>query len=201
MRAPSKQRINKLWSDSVRPMCSPLSGESVDVWRFFSRQAHAILDIAARVHAGNPGTNEDWLLVLDHGLPGHHPTSLMEVNRTFLLEAIRGWMSFGSVHLWIWDLHGKIGLAGADLFGKLALELALAVSRSKGLWVCSFCGQQYQTNWSRLKAARIIAPRLLVSARAPDVESCSRGNANPRPRESALSASAMQLSWLSQAGV
>ena len=34
--------------------------EPLERWRYFSRQAGAILNLAARLHKGQPGKPEDW---------------------------------------------------------------------------------------------------------------------------------------------
>jgi hypothetical protein len=130
----------------VRGVCSALRWEPLQTWRFFSRQANAILDIAACIHAGKHGSEGDWVWVVDGGLPWHPPSAAMTVNRTYLLEALRGWTSLGMFHPSVWDLDGKIHLAGSDLFAKLAVELALAACRSKGLQLCSVCGRQYEAD-------------------------------------------------------
>jgi len=139
-----KSRRTRLPRDIVRPACFSLTGESLHAWRFFSRQAQAILKIAARVHSGRVGANEDWEWVLDGGLPGHPGSATAQLNHVFLVEALRGWTSLGRLRLWVPDLEGKIKLTGFDLFAKLAIELVLAVSRRKGFGVCSACGRQYE---------------------------------------------------------
>jgi len=128
----------------VQPFCFPLTGESLGAWRFYSRQAQAILKIAAKVNRGQLGAAEDWEWVLDGGLPVRPDKASLEINRTFLLEALREWTGLGRMRLWVPDLEGKIHLTGIDLFAKLGVELVLAVSRRKGIGVCSACGRQYE---------------------------------------------------------
>jgi hypothetical protein len=131
---------------AVHAPCSPLLRESLLAWRFFSRQVSAILAIAASVQVGNYGRFEDWQLVLEHGFPGGSGRARsLELNKVFLLEALNSWMTLGTVHLWASDLDGKVHLRGTDLFSKLGLQMALAASNRLGVYICSVCGQQYES--------------------------------------------------------
>lgn len=127
--------------------CPPLLWEPIDTWRFFSRQANAMLNIAANLNLGVRGHDSDWDCVLAGGLPSYNPSiakpAELKLHSKCLLTALRAWMSMSRFHPWIVNLEGKIHLGQADLFAKLSLELALAISRIKAPAVCSACGRQY----------------------------------------------------------
>jgi hypothetical protein len=99
------------------------------------------------VHSDELGLEEDWRCVLPSSLPYISPAAakskVLALHRNLLLDALRGWMRMGSLHPWLWRLDGKMLINGADLFAKLSLELAFAVSRTKAPTVCSVCGRQY----------------------------------------------------------
>jgi hypothetical protein len=126
-----------------KDICYPLNFEPLETWRFFSRQAGAILHIAAFLKRGVPGTRSDWSWVLDDGLPWHTPSQALDINASFLLEALRAWTSLGNFHPWISNLEGKVRVEGADLFAKLAIELALAATGRQAFGVCSVCGREF----------------------------------------------------------
>lgn len=142
-------RREKQRSKEKFPDCAVLNLEPLATWRFFSRQARAIIDIAARIRTKKLGTDADWELVLRNGLPKPQPrvpSKVLELHSIFLVEAIRGWMSLSTFKPWLLGLDGKISLSGADLIAKLSVEIALAASGCKGAYVCSACGRQYETS-------------------------------------------------------
>jgi hypothetical protein len=142
-----KQRQLNSRSGSINSVCMPLLREPIETWRFFSKQANAMLNIAANLNLGMPGDDCDWDCVLASGLPPYNPSiarpAELKLHRNYLLTSLRAWMSMSRFHPWIVNLEGKIHLGEADLFGKLSLELALAISRIKAPAVCSACGGQY----------------------------------------------------------
>jgi hypothetical protein len=137
-------RVRRPDEQLVPRICSRLKWEPLETWRFFSRQCRAILDIAASFQAGRPGRHADWRCIYPEVLPTRLSTGSVELNEIFLLEAIRGWTSLGKFELLLGGLDGKLSLSGSDLFAKLAVELALAVSRCKKVCLCSICGRQYE---------------------------------------------------------
>jgi len=123
--------------------CFRLHWEPLETWRFFSRQACALLDIAAKVHGGKPGTADDWGLVLKGGFPGHAESDALRLNKVLLIEALNIWLDLGTISLDVVDIKGRTRRTGADLFGSIALQLMLAATRQAGLALSAACGDEY----------------------------------------------------------
>lgn len=126
--------------------------ESVATWRHFSRQAFSVLNVASRLHLGEPGPPEDWEAIFERsGRPGPAPwwqqsADSVPFEQFMLAEScVVPWLAIGNVHIafsWIQPAP-TMTLQGAGLFGALAAQLALAVGRSEGLAVCRACGAPY----------------------------------------------------------
>jgi len=123
--------------------CFRLHWEPLETWRFFSKQACALLDIAAKVHCGKPGTADDWGLVLKGRFPGHAESDALRLTKVFLVEALNIWLDLGAISLDVVDIKGRTRRTGADLFGSIALQLMLAATRQAGLALCAACGEEY----------------------------------------------------------
>jgi hypothetical protein len=124
--------------------CFRLNWEPVETWRFFSRQAHALLNIAANVHLGKIGPNDDWRTVLKSGFPGGCTGGdALRMSKDLLLEALNVWLEIGTIQLSLENISGRTQLIGADLFGSIALQLMLVVTRRTGFVQCSHCQEEY----------------------------------------------------------
>lgn len=131
--------------------------EPFERWRYFAGKARAMLNIAARLHMGMVGRREDWdryhsdisarerqsIVELRQGL-GRQAIGL---ERASLADHVTEWLEWGGVKpelVWDWEAATpKVELYPYDLFGTLAMQLTLAISRSDGLAICSACGQAY----------------------------------------------------------
>lgn len=94
-------------------------------WRFFAEQAWSLLRIAADLQRGRLGEEQHWVDVLREGVV---PTQSLQAQRQCMREVVDGWLRLGGIKPTIDDLSGQIAWTGADLFGELAVQVALAVS-------------------------------------------------------------------------
>jgi predicted RNA-binding Zn-ribbon protein involved in translation (DUF1610 family) len=143
--------------------------EPLDAWRYFSRRAHALMNIAAALKRGKRCDRADWL-VLDpiESRIGYCRAELAGYPSELHILASRGLTAFAdhpteiqyavlSAELTTWLILGRVGFAlavgpdrsqleiyyAAGLFGALALQMALTLSRTKSLYTCSGCGVPY----------------------------------------------------------
>ena len=73
--------------------------EPLERWRYFSRQAGAILNLAARLHADQPGRPEDWQQVItrkDRPVPWWKPSAVRS-ERIMLGDVATQWITLGNV--------------------------------------------------------------------------------------------------------
>ena len=123
--------------------------EFLEDWRHFARQARALLSIAVRLYQEHTGAAADWGTVYERmaqtGPPGQGD---LAAERFALTLCVNEWLILGDVRpqfSWI-DRHNtvpKITFGGGGLFGALAVQLALAISQTDGLVLCSACGAPY----------------------------------------------------------
>lgn len=131
--------------------------EPLEAWRRFSREALALLNVAAMLHHGRPGASEDWAVIYARAEKTEHrwwegsKKRWLSFERAELVKKINEWLAMGNVRP-SFGWHGpgsvtSIHLAAAEpahgLFGALAVQLMLAVARSDGLAICSACGSSY----------------------------------------------------------
>jgi hypothetical protein len=120
--------------------CLALGTEPLEVWRFFSRQAKALLRIAANLQQEMPGESDDWSLVLRDRVS---PQQGVEAHRECWADAVESWMELGDVRPRIDRISHGITWSGADLLGELAVQLALVGVRADGQVHCTNCGKSY----------------------------------------------------------
>lgn len=137
-------------------------GEPLAHWRVWSRKAQAILNIGARLNQGKLARLEDWQALKDlhdSGLGETEQEPFMKnvaKARAELAFELDGWISMGQVRpriSWKTDntrLKAQFSLdavsSGPNLFGLLALNIAVAIASGegeKGLAVCCACGESY----------------------------------------------------------
>jgi hypothetical protein len=121
--------------------CIPLGRESLATWRFFSGQAKALLNIAADLHRIQLGERDDWASILRKGVS---PAQSVGAQRLCVRDVIEGWLKLGRIKPAIDDLTGRLTWTGADLFGELAVQIALAAEARDGLAYCVACGRAYE---------------------------------------------------------
>ena len=125
--------------------------EPLERWRYFSRQAGAILNLAARLHADQPGRPEDWQQVItrkDRPVPWWKPSAVRS-ERIMLGDVATQWITLGNVRpvlTWRSTNPGpqvEFGSGGSSFFGALACQLMFTIARVDGVAVCSGCGTVY----------------------------------------------------------
>jgi hypothetical protein len=121
--------------------CPPLGREPLTTWRFFARQARALLTIAADLQYGRLGALEDWSMLLRKGVK---PAQSLDAHRACLRNAIGDWLRIGRLKPAMDDLSGALTWTGADLFGELTVQIALAAQAADGRVFCVACGKPYQ---------------------------------------------------------
>lgn len=133
---PSRDPDNQCW-------------ELLEDWRHFARQARALLRVAVRLHEGRTGAAADWGTVYERpAQPGPPGQGDLDAERLALTLLVNEWLVLGNVRPQFWWAEGRnaapeIRLGGEDLFGALAVQLALAISQTDGLALCSACGSPY----------------------------------------------------------
>jgi len=141
---------SKIFSASplVESGCQPLkfnaeySWEPLEKWQYFSRIARAMLNIAARLHQDRLGDPQDWLTIYES--PGHVPQGSIGYERLLIKILVNDWLSMGNVRPVLeWAGESAFVAFDSDLFGILAHQLMLLISRSKGIGICSGCGEPY----------------------------------------------------------
>ena len=132
-------------SDALNPCnlraCLPTRKEPLSTWRFFSAQCKALLNIAGELQRARPGREADWNNLLR---PGIHPGPTLGAEKLCLRDAVEGWLQLGHVKPTVDDFTGALTWTGADLFGELAVQVALAVNAMDGQTFCIACGKPYQ---------------------------------------------------------
>ena len=120
--------------------CPPLGREPLATWRFFSEQASAILRIAADLQRGRLGGDDDWTILLRDGV---RPAPSLQARRRCMRDIVGGWLSLGRIKPAINDFSVALTWTGADLFGELAVQLALTIEQIDGCVFCIACGKPY----------------------------------------------------------
>ena len=137
--------------------CPEIDGwfEPLDRWRYYARQFQAVLRIADRLNANQPGKKEDWA-VLD---PQEDPMFATGTTKTLLAKGLAGarnrlcgivndFPELGAVRpeLFVEDSNWRIyyhSVGSGHLFGALAIQLVLAVASVDGFAICSACPNAY----------------------------------------------------------
>jgi len=139
--------------------CSPTwleDGEPLDGWRYWAGQARAVLDVHVRHTAGEPGADEDWRLLYawsTYEAPWWEERSAKS-ERWRLRGIVNDWTVLGNVRPWLVDYEPWLVVGGGTLFGALAVQLALLVSGSDGVYRCSACGSPFVPEGRRPAAGR-----------------------------------------------
>ena len=125
--------------------------EPIDRWLYFSRQARAILQIAAALHREEPPSEEDWLTVyagrpeLKGATRKLAESGSRDEHQSHIEDAINKWLALGNVRpRFHWGRERAPSLRlGASTFGVLAIQLMSAVIRARDIYTCSGCGSPY----------------------------------------------------------
>jgi hypothetical protein len=160
-----ENRVRPCLPELVKPL--PKTGsefrlqESLQLWRFWSLKAQSLLNIGACANQGKIARLEDWQVVKDIWDSGLGETAWepfmesAENARAELARELDRWISIGQVRPQI-GWRNKRGpkaqfsleavTSGPNLFGLLALNIAVAIAAGdgeKGLAICSACAQSY----------------------------------------------------------
>lgn len=136
------------------------TGEPICAWRRHARFARALLNIAARLHEGEPGSDEDWeTLHFDEAgfLGWNHPErrrrdkSLdIDYEKTLIADGVNTyWLGSGGVQPRIyWEgsrptITFECPKPYGKLYANLAIQLMMAISQLDSMAICSACGQSY----------------------------------------------------------
>jgi hypothetical protein len=132
--------------------CRPLPQEQgwywepIAAWHRYAQQMRAVLNIVARLHQGQLGSDRDWRVLYYKEDPVPWWKRVISADRSMVSVVVNEWLAFAGVRpVYSWDLGGKasIMMAGGSLFGALIVQLAIAIGRIDGLAVCSGCGVSY----------------------------------------------------------
>lgn len=135
-------------------------GEPISAWTDYAQFARAILNIAARLHAGRIGTDEDWdtlhfdragFLGWDYAKERHKSKTFPDLDRekSLIAHGVNYWLVCGDARPGVsWNAsRPKIAFECPQPYGKLfanlAIQLMMAVSQIDSLAICSVCGQSY----------------------------------------------------------
>ena len=120
--------------------------EPLDDWRKFGRRVRAILNISAQLHQGELGNSKDWDIIKRPGR-GQDEITLDErliADRHDICFHVNGLTSNVRQMLRWSGRSPELMLVGSErVTSYIAIQLLLAVSRSKGLITCSSCGELY----------------------------------------------------------
>jgi hypothetical protein len=158
-----------LFDSPSRGQCFPSragpASEPAARWFVYARAARAMLNLAAALHGGALGRQEDWADAFesvprdedvhppDPAAMTRGPLTLIGL-RHLLADLVNEWLLLGDVRpRLLWE--EGVGITfDADTFGALAVQLTQAVSRTNGLAICSSCGLPYMRTGRKAPAGR-----------------------------------------------
>jgi hypothetical protein len=132
---------------------SGYSEEPLEKWCAFSKQAYGLLNIAARLHKNELVEPKDWEFIFPvFAVPSAigSRAEALQSERHRVAYVVQRWLSLGAVRprfTWegltpTFELGGPT-VKGTGLFGALAVQLLLIISRIDGLALCSGCAIPY----------------------------------------------------------
>jgi hypothetical protein len=142
--------------DRRGPFCGTVDADALDgveplaVWRLWSKMTGAIVRIASRQSiAGREGmeTNgdlSDWQMLVPHDQVKGVMTGTLDAAKRRLSSVVEMWLRIGAVQPRVDPLKPPhLVVSGVDLFGAIALQLAMVVTSTKGLPFCAGCGRAF----------------------------------------------------------
>jgi hypothetical protein len=134
--------------------------EPLDVWFHFSRQARALLQLAADIALDKPGRREDWECVYENaGSPRFDPPkgpAGLTIQSNSMIDAVNFWLRLGGVGLML-DRNGVPKLDGDGLFGEIAYQLGAAITHRRFFLVCAHCATVFEAKILRKDPIRLCA--------------------------------------------
>lgn len=149
---PAKEHRKKLLSE----------GEPISAWRDYARFAKALLNIAARLHEGELGSDEDWetLHFDEAGFLGWNHAErrkdkdfpdLHSYEKSLVVDGVNTyWLGSGGVQPRIYWKASRPTITFecpkpyGKMFANLAILLMMAISQLDSVAICSACGQSYK---------------------------------------------------------
>jgi hypothetical protein len=131
--------------------------ESIDAWRSLARQWKATLDVASFLQRRELPRDEVWRVAFNlDSEPSEDfrhvkylydytvPQSVSHAKKKLGLR-LNQWIELGRVRPYVETNvdHLRITFGSYDLFGAIAIQLALVATRTEGLAMCSVCGRAY----------------------------------------------------------
>ena len=156
---------------------SGLRTEPLEAWRRYSRQLRAILRVAAQLQLDKPGNSQDW-----GDIEGAEPAGLAQDDeerwglggvarirgasrviqeRHVITLAVGQWFRYGEIKLFpqwgtarssLSEHRFEIDTAYFGLPGRLAVDLAAALSSPNGIYQCAGCGKPFTPKEDRKRA-------------------------------------------------
>ncbi len=133
--------------------------EPLSAWKFYSRQAGAILSMITKVNQGSGPSERDLAIATDplnsdyDLLPDKPSNEDASVSKFIIADYVNRWLQLGNVHLstsWLKRSPAVHLDYNNRLFGALAVQLMMAFYR-QGFVVCSSCGKTYNRKGRRPK--------------------------------------------------
>jgi hypothetical protein len=151
------------WFHDDPRQCTPTGREPLATWRFFSAQSKALLNIASDLQRARLGSQEDWAQLLQDRFT---PARSLDAHRSCMRDALEGWLRLGRIKPTIDDMTTGLTWTGADLFGELAVQIALAAKAMDGQVFCVACGKPYQPKRLVLRRGFNYCPKLKCQRQA-----------------------------------
>lgn len=156
--------LEKAPTGSLDAHCGRAGPEPVERWRLFSRQASALMRIAARLHRDEEPPAEDWRIVYESSAreaPWWRRGVGLE--RFKLGNVVTEWLRLGNVRpVAVWHTDGEGGvrleMAVGGLFGAIARELAFLIARVDGFEPCAECGRFFTPKRRPVAGRRSFCP-------------------------------------------
>jgi hypothetical protein len=139
---PTREPKDKYWCEPMRNWCGRYY-EPIGAWHFYSRQALAMLKIAANLHMGNFGRAEDWDAFYSPHSDGNGNGHGRDIglDKFALTSLVNHWLELGNVGpTFDWGDDGPMVSLDLELFGVLASQLLMTINRTRGIGICSSCG-------------------------------------------------------------
>jgi len=166
------------WFHEDPRQCAPTGREALATWRHFSGQARALLNIASDLHQVRLGKPEDWGKLLRDGVS---PAASIEAHRSCLRDGIEAWLKLGRVKPTIGDLTIGLTWTGADLFGEVAVQIALAAKALDGQVLCVACGKVYEPKRLVIRRGFNYCPKIKCQRQAAAARAKRYRNRNKSP--------------------
>lgn len=133
--------------------------EPLAVWRLWSSMGQAVIRIASRQSIGTTdgvetnGDLSDWQMLLPNDQIRGVTSGTLDAAKGRLATVVEMWLRIGAVQPRVDPLKPPhLVVSGVDLFGAIALQLAMVVTSTTGLAFCAGCGNAFVPN--RRPAAR-----------------------------------------------